>query len=146
MSEPFEPIIVEEVFNTTIDQLWDAITKVDQMKQWYFAAIESFDPVIGFETKFNVKSGKRNFLHLWKLTEVVPLKKIVYNWKYEDYVGDSFVTFELSNYDNRTKLTLTHAVVENFPQDIPEFLRESGVEGWNYFIRKSLKEFLEKIK
>jgi len=31
-----------------------------------------------------------------------------------------------------------------FPDDIPEFKRESGVEGWNYLIKKSLKAFLEK--
>jgi hypothetical protein len=42
-----------------------------------------------------------------------------------------------------TKLRLTAQVLEDFPEDIPEFKRESGVEGWTYFIKKSLKEFLE---
>ena len=34
--------------------------------------------------------------------------------------------------------------MEDFPDDIPEFKRESDVEGWTFFISKSLKEFLEK--
>ena len=57
--------------------------------------IESFEPKIGFKTQFKVKSEDRTFTHLWTITEVEPLKKIVYNWKYEEYAGDSFVYFEL---------------------------------------------------
>jgi hypothetical protein len=52
--------------------------------------------------------------------------------------------FELFKQDNLIKLRLTHQVQESFPGDIPEFSRESCVEGWTFFIKKSLKEFLEK--
>jgi uncharacterized protein YndB with AHSA1/START domain len=114
------------------------------MRQWYFENIPAFKPEVGFETQFNVRSQDRNFLHMWKVTEVVPGKKITYNWKYEGYPGDSVVVFELFKENNLTKLRLTHQVQESFPEDIPEFSRESGVEGWTFFIRKRLKEFLEK--
>ena len=144
MSDINEPIIVEQTFNTSINKVWNAITKVGQMKQWFFENIESFKPEVGFETQFKVQSQDRNFLHLWKLTEVVPMKKIIYNLKYGGYPGDSFVMFELFEQDNQTKLRLTHKVMESFPEDIPEFSRERGIEGWNYLIRKSLKEFLGK--
>ncbi len=138
-----EPIIVEQTFDTSIDTLWHAITEIEQMRQWYFENIPSFKPEVGFETQFTVQSQGRNFLHLWKVTEVVPMKKITYNWKYEGYPGDSFVVFELFKQNNLTKLKLTHNVQESFPEDIPEFSRESGVAGWTFFIRKSLKGFLE---
>lgn len=138
-----EPIIVEETFNTDVETVWKAITDINRMKKWYFNMIPSFKPEVGFETKFNVESGDRNFIHLWKVTEVIPLKKISYNWKYENIPGDSFVLFELFDQKGQSKLRLTHQVTESFPDGIPEFNRESGVEGWNYFIKKSLKEFLE---
>jgi uncharacterized protein YndB with AHSA1/START domain len=144
MKKNEEPIIVEQFFNASIESVWNAITNVDQMRQWYFENIPSFKAEVEFETQFNVQSQERNFLHMWKVTEVVPMKKIVYNWKYEGYPGNSFVVFELFEENNSTKLRLTHQVTESFPQDIPEFLRESGVEGWTFFIKKSLKEFLEK--
>ena len=144
MKEIDKPVIVEQNFNTSVSEIWEAITNHDQMKQWFFENIESFRPEVGFETQFNVQSQDRNFLHLWKLTEVIPLKKITYNWKYEGYSGDSFVMFELFEQNNHTKLRLTHKIVESFPNDIPEFSRESCFEGWNYFIRERLKEFLEK--
>ena len=144
MRKTDKPIIVEQTFNTSIDTVWNSITEIDQMRQWYFENIPSFKPEVGFETQFNVQSQDRNFPHMWKVTEVVPLKMITYNWKYEGYQGDSFVMFELFKQNNLTKLRLTHQVQESFPEDIPEFSRESGVEGWTFFIKKSLKEFLEK--
>jgi hypothetical protein len=81
---------------------------------------------------------------MWKVTEVVPKKMITYNWKYDGYPGDSYVVFELYNQSNLIKLRLTHQIQESFPEDIPEFSRERCLEGWTFFIKKSLKEFLEK--
>ncbi len=144
MKKNEEPIIVEQTFNTSIDTVWNSITQIDQMRQWYFENIPSFKPEVGFETQFNVQSQDRNFMHLWKVTEVVPKKMIAYNWKYDGIRGNSLVKFELFEENKMTKLRLTHQVLEDFPDDIPEFKRESGLEGWKFFIRKSLKEFLEK--
>ena len=144
MKKEDEPVIVEQTYNASIDTVWSAITEIDQMRQWYFENIPSFKPEVGFETQFNVQSQGRDFLHLWKVTEVVPLKMIKTNWKFEGYPGDSFVVFELFKQDNMTKLRLTAQVQESFPEDIPEFKRESGLEGWTFFIKKSLREFLAK--
>lgn len=143
MINSIKPIVVEHTFATSISNVWHAITILDQMRQWYFQNIPSFKPEIGFKTQFNVKSQDRNFLHLWEVTDVIPYKMIRYNWKYDGYAGDSFVTFELSELNNQTRLRLTHQIVEDFPDDIPEFKRESGIRGWTFFIIESLKSFLE---
>jgi hypothetical protein len=37
-------------------------------------------------------------------------------------------------------------VRETFPDDIPEFRRDSCIGGWEYLIQKSLKEYLEKAR
>ena len=136
MRKSDEPIIVEQTFNTSIDIVWNSITEIDQMRQWFFDNIPSFKPEVGFETQFSVQSQNRNFLHMWKVTEVVPKKMITYNWKYAGYPGDSFVVFELFKQNNLTKLRLTHQVRESFPEDIPEFSRESCVDGWNFLSEK----------
>jgi len=146
MREDDEPIVVEQTYNTPIDVVWRAITEIDQMRQWYFENIPSFEPVVGFETQFDVQCEDRHFLHMWKITEVEPLKMIAYDWRYEGYPGDSFVMFELFQQEDVTKLRLTHQTTKSFPKDIPEFERESGVEGWTFFIQKSLKEFVERNK
>jgi len=139
-----EPIIVEQTFNASAESVWNSITEVRQMRQWFFENIPLFRPEVGFETQFNVRSEDRNFLHMWKVTEVVPLKMIKYNWKYKGYPGDSYVVFEIFKQDNSIKLRLTHQIQENFPENIPEFTRKSCIGGWTFFIKKRLKEFLEK--
>ena len=143
MNKNDDPIVVEQTLKATIDAVWRAITEPDLMRQWYFENITAFKPEVGFETQFNVQSGDRNFLHLWKVTEVIPLKRISYDWKYEDYPGDSFVVFELLERGKSTTLRLTATVREDFPDDIPEFKRESCIAGWEYFIKLRLKEHLE---
>jgi uncharacterized protein YndB with AHSA1/START domain len=138
-----EPIVVEQTFHVSIETVWNSITEIAQMRQWYFENIPSFKPEVGFETQFHVQSQERTFLHMWKVTEVLPLTRITYNWKYEGYPGDSFVVFELFTQNSSTRLRLTHQVQESFPENIPEFSRKSCLEGWTFFIRKRLKEFLE---
>ena len=137
------PVTVERVFRSPLKEIWAAITDVDEMRQWYFDNIPAFTPEVGFEVSFEVNSGSRIFPHRWKVTEVIPMKKISYNWKYDGYPGDSVVTFELFQQNKMTRLKLTHQVKEDFPQDIPEFRRESCVAGWRYFIQDRLTKFME---
>lgn len=146
MKDVTEPIEITVNFDSSIDIVWKAITNLNQMKQWFFETIESFEPITGFKTQFEVFSGDRKFTHLWEITKVIPYNKISYNWKYSEYSGNSFVTFELYKINDKlTSLKLTHTTTENFPINIPEFLRESGVQGWNFFIKKNLKEYLHRL-
>ena len=64
--------------------------------KWFFDNIPSFNPVVGFQTTFNIQVEDRIYPHLWKLTEVIPLSKITYDWRCEGYPGRSIVTFELT--------------------------------------------------
>lgn len=142
MKETNKPIIVEQAFNSSVNEVWDAITELEQMRKWFFNNIPSFEPVVGFQTKFSVQSEERNFQHLWKLMEVEPNKMIKYHWSYEEYKGEDFVTFELLEKDGQTVLCVTNEGLETFPYDIPEFTRESCKAGWEFFIKKNLKDYL----
>ncbi|MFD2034483.1 SRPBCC domain-containing protein [Belliella marina] len=143
MKKSEQAIVVEQVFDVSVLELWKAITELDQMKKWFFGNIEAFEAELGFETRFVVENEGRIFPHLWKITEVDPFRKITYNWRYEGYEGDSDVTFELFGSGEQSKLTLIHRVLEDFSTGIPEFSRESCESGWAYFIKQSLKEYLQ---
>ncbi|PLX15116.1 MAG: ATPase [Marinilabiliales bacterium] len=136
------PIIVEQAFNLSVIKVWNAITELNQMKQWFFGNIPDFKPELGFYTEFPVQSGERTFTHLWEITEIVPQKKIVYKWRYKEYEGEGKVIFELQEQGNQTILKLTNEGLETFPEEIPEFRRESCEGGWNYFIKERLKIYL----
>jgi len=140
-----EPIVVEQTFNSSLSDVWNAITELDQMHKWYFDNIPAFKAEVGFETEFIIENEGRVFPHKWKITEVVPLKKIAYSWNFEGYSGSSISEFELFKEKDLVKLRLTVIVLEDFPENIPEFKRESCIGGWNYFINQRLKEYLETL-
>ncbi|MBT8256328.1 MAG: SRPBCC domain-containing protein [Bacteroidia bacterium] len=139
------PIVVEQFIKASREELWAAITDRSQMIQWYFENIPEFEDEVGFQTSFPVYSEDRIFTHIWKITQVIPMKKIGYEWTYKEYPGKGLVTFEIQGEDEALTLRLTNTVREDFPQDIPEFKRKSCIDGWNYFIQQRLKEYFANL-
>ncbi len=137
-----QALIVERIFNASIEKVWQAITVNSQMKQWYFD-LKEFKAEVGFEFQFYGGKDGRSYLHLCKVTEVIPFKKLKYSWRYDGYEGISFVSMELSDQGRQTKLKLTHEGLESFPISNPDFDRKNFAEGWNYIINTSLKKYLE---
>ena len=138
-----EAIIVEFTYETTPNHLWKALTDPSEMVKWYFKNIPDFKAEVGFKTSFAVKVEDRTFTHLWEVTEVIPGESITYGWKYEEYDGDGFVNFKLIEEEDGVRLRLTDKILKSYPDDIPEFERDSGVEGWNFFLGESLKKYVE---
>jgi uncharacterized protein YndB with AHSA1/START domain len=138
-----EPIIIEQVFDSTVQKVWEAITDPHQMRQWFFEQMGSFKAEVGFSTEFDVSFDGKHFIHQWNVTEVVPQKRIAYDWRYAGYSGVSTVTWELTSENRQCKLELTVEGLESFPQEIPEFTRASCMQGWTFFIGERLKKFLE---
>lgn len=138
-----EAIVIEQSFQSSVETLWKAITNKDEMKIWYFD-FQDFKPEVDFEFQFwGGPSEDRQYLHLCRITEVIPFQKLAYSWKYDGYEGNTIVTFNLSTDGNQTLLKLTHEGFESFPADNPDFARDNFVEGWNWIIGKSLKEYIE---
>jgi uncharacterized protein YndB with AHSA1/START domain len=138
-----EPFVIERTLNAPVQKVWEAITDKEKMKQWYFD-LSDFKPEIGFEFSFPGKGAEgQDYMHLCKITKVEPEKLLQYSWRYRDYAGNSFVTFELFPDGDATRLKLTHEGLETFPQDTQDFAKESFVAGWTYLIGKSIKEFVE---
>ena len=137
-------VIVEHAFNADRPLVWRAITEKEMMKQWYFDFTE-FKAVVGFKFEFmGGEDGGKQWKHLCEITEVVPESKLTYSWKYEGCTGISYVTFELFDENENTRLKLTHSGIATFPADVPELAIHNFEQGWNHIINISLKEFLEK--
>jgi uncharacterized protein YndB with AHSA1/START domain len=138
------PIVIERSYDAPIDTVWKAITDIHLMKKWYMPALDSFKPEVGFETQFSIHHNGKDFLHLWKVTDVVPSKKISYSWKYAGNPGDSLVTFELFPEGEKTRVRLTHSGLETFlPESNPDLARGNFAQGWTS-LGASLQQFLEK--
>ena len=137
-----EPIVVERTLNAPMARVWQALTDVDQMRQWYFD-LKEFRAEVGFEFDFVVEHEGNRYHHLCKVIEVIPEKKIAYTWRYKDAPGDSLVRIELSPTGNRTQLKLTHAGIESFPKTTA-YARKNFEAGWTSIIGSELKQFVER--
>ena len=141
-----DSLIKEIVINAPLAKVWKAITDKEDMKQWYFD-LSDFKPEAGFEFQFSGKGRKGEmYVHLCKVLEVIPFRKLRYSWTYEGFEGYSVVTFELVEEGKGTKVKLTHDGIDSFATDNPDFGKESFNEGWTYLIQKALKEFSEEEK
>ena len=135
-----EPLVKEVEINAPPARMWRAITDINEMKHWGF---EDFKPEVGFEFQFYGGPPEKKYLHLCKVTEVVPNKKLTYSWQYGGYTGISYVTFELFAEGNKTRLKLTHAGIDSFlPEDL-NLAPKNFAEGWEYILNTSIKEYVE---
>lgn len=137
-----DPVIVERLLDAPVKKVWEALTDNGQMRKWYFD-ISSFKLQLGFEFQFEGRSEEQTYVHLCKITEIVPEEKLQYSWRYAGYRGNSLVTFELFTEGDKTRIKLTHQGLETFPEGL-DFSKESFTNGWNQIIGKSLKDFVEK--
>jgi uncharacterized protein YndB with AHSA1/START domain len=137
-----EPLVLERTLNAPVASVWDALTNNAKMKKWYFD-IADFKPEIGFEFQFYGSKDDTRYLHLCKITELIPEKRLTYTWKYENFPGESAVTFELFEEGAQTRLKLTHTGLESFTTDNPDFAPSSFNAGWTFIIGTSLKDFVE---
>ena len=135
------PLIIEDLYNAPSDEVWQAISDRNDMKNWYFD-VPGFKPEVGIEFTFKGENEGRVYIHHCTVLEVIPGRKLRHSWSYEGYEGMSNVTFELYPEGDQTKIRLTHEGLETFP-DIPDFKRENFQEGWTMIICTLLKNYVE---
>jgi uncharacterized protein YndB with AHSA1/START domain len=139
-----DAVVVERTFNAPVTRVWQALTDVEQMRQWYFD-LKEFKSQVGFEFEFIVEHEGTTYHHLCQVTEVIPQQKIAYTWRYNGEPGDSLVTVELFDEGKKTRVKLTHTGIETFPK-MPAFALKNFEAGWTAIIGSELKQFVEKSK
>jgi len=82
-----EAIVIERTLNAPVANVWQALTEVEQMRQWYFD-LKEFRPEPGFEFEFIVEHEGAKYHHVCKVTEAIPHRKIAYTWRYKGEPGD----------------------------------------------------------
>lgn len=136
MTDRSIPIRVARTVSCTPAQAWAALTDHAEMVQWYFEQLPAFQPERGFKTHFQVSSENRVFTHRWHVLEVHPTERITYEWTYDEYPGTGVVTFVIEPQAEGCKVEVINEGLHTFPDDVPEFRRESCEGGWNYFMNR----------
>ncbi|SFQ37581.1 SRPBCC family protein [Parafilimonas terrae] len=135
-------VTVEKLYNAPVEQVWNALTDKDEMRKWYFN-VSDFKPEKGFEFSFAGQGSKgEEYVHICKVLEVIPNKKLQYSWAYKGYPGYTVVTFELFEEGDKTHLKLTHEGLESFAENGPDFTVTSFNGGWNEIVNVMLEKYL----
>ena len=77
MKGAYFPIIIRKFYPVLKEKVWNALTNLEEMNQWFFPNISGFKASVGFETKFLISNEGRNFTHIWKALEVIQNQKLI---------------------------------------------------------------------
>jgi uncharacterized protein YndB with AHSA1/START domain len=135
------PFVIERTFNFPVSRVWKALTDKDEIRQWSFTMAE-FEPRVGFDFTFYGEHETERFVHFCRIMEVIPVRKLVYSWRYENVIGISYVSFELFPEGDRTRLRLTHEGLENLAHAGPHYARTNFMAGWTSIFDQGLAPLL----
>jgi uncharacterized protein YndB with AHSA1/START domain len=124
---------------TTPDKLWEALTKPEFNRQYWFGAHQETDWTVGSSWKLVFADGR--VADAGEVLEINPPRRLVLKWRNEfrpELKADGYTrcTFEIEPEGEVVKLTVTHEA------DHPHKLLESVASGWPRVL-SGLKSLLE---
>lgn len=123
--------------------LWDALTKPEHMKKWFFPQLKNFKAKTDFTTSFKIFQNNHSLTHLSSVISVTPYSYIKHQWSYLEYPGSSIVAFRLKEMGSHSILKFEHTVTADFPSTIFEFSKENTTTDSTYLLTKRLKKYLK---
>ena len=138
---------IKRFINAPRDRVYAAWTDPTQLKEWWGpkqmrTKTLEFDPREGGNYRWTLVNEEGEEMTVsGAYRELVPAKKIVFSWKWEDDEAwenhSSMVTVELSDRDGGTELRLTHEQLPSVES------RERHTEGWGVVLDR-LEKFVGK--
>ncbi len=101
----------EQFYPQPIAQVWDAISKAEKISTWFIKA------------QFEAREGAAyTFTHeetviTGKVLKVNPVNELVYTWILGGTEAETTVSWQLTEKDGGTLLTLVHSGISNYPDE-----------------------------
>lgn len=138
-------VTIDKVFDTSKENVWQALTDKEVMKIWYFD-IPRFNLEVGADFSF-YEGEKKEYLHEGKILKVEENRLLQHTWLHpEQSKGSSVVTWQIDEIDGKVRVTLTHEGLESFADAGPAFVPENYEMGWNAIVKTNLRNYLYGIK
>ena len=140
------PIIISYNFNSGIEKVWNALSKEDELKQWYFP-VDNYEFEVGKTFTFYESCDSKQYFHSCQFLNIIPNKLIEYSWAHPNQSkGTSVVKWEIEPNGEQIKVTLTHTGIETFADAGAAFSKDNFEMGWNAIIGNMLRNYLYGIK
>jgi uncharacterized protein YndB with AHSA1/START domain len=132
-------IITKEItFNYSIDSVWNAITKAEEISKWFLQA--DFKAEKGYHYTFNSSAEDCSPI----IGEVLSANPyvLVYTWIVKKVPETTTVTWTLEATEQGTKLLLTHSGISNYAGETAIEMFNSFNRGWDNCIH-GLTDYLK---
>lgn len=133
-----DTITREETINHSIDKVWNAITKAEEISTWFIKA--DFKAEVGMPYTFTASEEKGCITINGEIKEASPYT-LVYTWIVENTDVETTVKWVLKPEGDNTKLYLEHSGIANYPGESAIQMFESFSGGWEGCI-KGLQSYL----
>lgn len=127
----------EAIFDSSIDRVWNAISKEEEISKWFLNA--DFKAEKGYEYTFTSKEEHCEPI-IGKIKSADPYV-LIYTWEVKGTYVETIVTWKLETVEKGTKLTLEHTGIANYAADTAIKMFESFDGGWDKCVN-GLHEFL----
>ena len=140
-NQPSAFLVLSNIFDLSLSQLWQSLTWPKAIQQWFFKEIQDFKPIKGFKTAFVFCNENESYTHCWEVLEAVDQQKLTILWHYKECPGQMKVIFELLPKGQGVQLQLCVFILKPFP-DKAAFSAPVMERGWCDLIQNRLLNFI----
>ncbi len=134
-------IIKEQIFNHSIDKVWNAISKQEEISSWFIRA--DFKAEQGYTYSF--KSEGENCTEINGVIKEANPYTLIYTWVVKDTNVETVVKWELEKVGEGTKLYLEHSGISRYPGDTAVKMFESFNGGWDNCVTELSKYLTQEV-
>lgn len=137
-------ILKEVIVNREVQFVWEALTRVEKIKDWYFT-FHDFELIEGNRFYFYEPGDRKQFKHECVIKRFIPLQLFQHSWTFPEISsGESVLTWKLHSLGNRTKVTLIHEGIESFSDGGTALNLANFEAGWEEIVKYNLVNYLSK--
>ncbi|WP_299252566.1 SRPBCC domain-containing protein [uncultured Aquimarina sp.] len=126
-------ITKEHIFKHSIDKIWNAISKAEEISTWFIPA--DFKAEVGYNYSFN-SADKENCSQITGTVKQASPYTLIYTWIVANTDVETTVTWKLEKIEGGTKLYLEHSGISNYPVDNVITMFKSFNGGWDNCINQ----------
>jgi len=123
-------VITKEIqFNHSIDKVWNAITKAEEISIWFIQA--DFKAEAGYQYTFTANPNEKGCTIISGEVKQSSPYTLVYTWVVGDTNVETTVKWKLESTSSGTKLYLEHSGISKYAGDTAVAMFDSFNGGWD---------------
>lgn len=121
-----DSIVKEVSFNNDIDSVWNAISKQEEIEQWFVNADFKAEP--GYAYTFTSKGEDCSQIN--GVVKSATPYHLAYTWVVQGTTIETLVEWKLEKIESGTKLTIEHTGISKYEESMAAQLFEGFSKGW----------------